>query len=60
MDKINIDDIREEDGTLTTESLGGLIIDALIDAKIIKQEDFDRALEIAAEEINVRKAIGDY
>ena len=45
---------------LTSESLAALIIDALIDAKIIRREDLDRAIAIAAEEIEARKAAGDY
>jgi hypothetical protein len=52
--------IREKDGSLTSESLAELIIDALLDAKIIKEADFKRAVEIAEEEIDVRKAAGDY
>lgn len=56
----NNDNTRENDGTLTTEVLAALIVDALVDAKVIKGDDFERALEIAMEEINVRKAIGDY
>jgi hypothetical protein len=49
-----------ENGKLTSESLAALIIDALIDAKIVQEEDADKAIEIATEEIDVRKAAGDY
>jgi hypothetical protein len=52
--------IREEDGTLTSDSLAGLLVDALVEANIIKAVDFDKAVEIAVEEIDVRKAAGDY
>jgi hypothetical protein len=45
---------------LSSEGLAPLIIDALLQAKIVKQEDVQRALEIATEEIVVRKALGDY
>jgi hypothetical protein len=37
-----------------------LIIDALVDAKIVDKDEVERAIEIAAEEINARKAAGDY
>jgi hypothetical protein len=49
-----------KDGKLTRESLAALIIDALIDAKIIKKEDLEKAFEIAAEQIDARKAANDY
>ena len=45
---------------LSSESLAALIVDSLIDAKIIRREDLDRAIAIAAEEIEARKAAGDY
>ena len=45
---------------LNSEELAELIVDALIDAKIIAKGDFEKAVEIAAEEITVRKAMGDY
>ena len=56
----NEDRLREEDGTLTSEALAALIVDALFQAKKIKKEDFDEALAIAIEEIDVRKGAGDY
>jgi len=40
--------------------LAVLIVDALVDAKIIRKEDLDRAIEIATEGIDARKAAGDY
>jgi hypothetical protein len=45
---------------ISSETLALFIVDALIDAKVVKQEDLKKALEIAIEEINVRKAAGDY
>jgi hypothetical protein len=45
---------------LTSEQLAGLIVDALIDAELIAKDQFKRAVEIAAEEIEVRKCAGDY
>lgn len=50
----------KENGKLTSENLAALIIDALIDAGIIQEEDAERSVEIATEEINARKAAGDY
>jgi hypothetical protein len=39
--------------------LAGLVVDALVTADIVAKADFDRASEIAAEEILVRRAMGD-
>jgi hypothetical protein len=52
--------VMKEHEKLTSESLAALIIDALVDAGIVKIEDTDRSIEIATEEIDVRKAAGDY
>lgn len=52
--------VMKQNEKLTSESLAALIIDALVDAGIIKKEDMERSIEIATEEINVRKAAGDY
>ena len=51
---------RDEHGKLTSESLAALIVDALLDAGIINKKDLESAIEIATEEINARKAVGDY
>jgi len=58
----NTPDNRSADSAdrLNSEDLAALIIDALLQAKIVKQEDVRRAVEIAAEEIEVRKSLGDY
>jgi hypothetical protein len=52
--------VMKENEKLTSETLAALIIDALVDAGIIKKEDIERSIEIAAEEINARKTAGDY
>jgi hypothetical protein len=52
--------MKDESGKLTSSGLAVLVVDALVDAEIVKKEDFCRAVEIAAEEIEVRKAAGDY
>lgn len=49
-----------ENGKLTSESLAALIVDALLDAKVVLKEDVEEAIAIATEEINARKAAGDY
>ena len=55
---INQNDKNRE--KLSSEDLAALILDAVARAGIIKDQDFERALKIATEEIDVRKAIGDY
>lgn len=45
---------------MPTEDLAGLIVDALLTAGLLKGADVVRATEIVEEEINVRKALGDY
>lgn len=45
---------------ISSEELAVLIIDALLCASIVKQDDVARAIKIATEEIEVRKALGDY
>jgi len=46
--------------TLASQDLAILIVDALVVAGIIKQQDMQRAMSIVVEEIDVRKALGDY
>ncbi len=55
-DKRNSDDSKR----LSSRDLAALVIDALLDAKIVRKEDVERALDIATEEIDARKAVGDY
>ena len=45
---------------LTSEQLAALIIDALIDAGLVHKPDFEKAVSVAAEEIDARKAVDDY
>jgi len=45
---------------LPSRDLAVLVIDALVDAKIVQKDRFDEAVRIAAEELDVRKALGDY
>jgi hypothetical protein len=49
-----------DENKLSSIELGVLIIDALVDAGVINPADSDRAAEVVAEEIDVRKAAGDY
>lgn len=51
---------RDASQRITTHNLAALIVDALIDAGIMKKDDVERAIRIAAEEIEIRKALGDY
>lgn len=52
--------LREKNNKLTSASLAALIVDALIDEKIISKEDLDKSIEAVIKEIDVRKALGDY
>lgn len=45
---------------LTSSELAELIVDALLRADILEKQDIDRAVKIATEEIEARKALGDY
>jgi hypothetical protein len=55
-DKRNADSSRR----LSSRDLAALVIDALLHAKLLRKEDVERALDIATEEIDARKAVGDY
>ena len=37
-----------------------MAVDALLDAGLVRREDFDRAVGVVAEEIFVRLVLGDY
>ena len=50
----------EPDGKLTSRALAVLIVDELVGAKLVDRQQFNRAVTIAAAEIDVRKALGDY
>ena len=43
-----------------SEGVAVLAVDALLDADLVKREDFDQAVSIVAEEILVRLVLGDY
>jgi len=45
---------------LTSEELAVLIVDALADAGFVPREDLEAAVRVAMEEIEARKAMGDY
>lgn len=51
---------KDEAGKLTSNGLAGLVVDALLVAGIVPKDKFERAVQIAAEEIEVRKVAGDY
>jgi hypothetical protein len=42
------------------EGRASIAVDALLDANLVRREDFDRAVEIVTEELFVRLIIGDY
>ena len=46
--------------TISSEDLAALIVDALLRAGVVQPADATRAVAIAAEEIEVRKTLGDY
>lgn len=48
------------DDALNSSDLASLIVDALLRGGILSKVDVKRALEIVTEEIEVRKALGDY
>ena len=62
MDKSSNTQDPEPAGTdkMSSEDLAGLIVDALVCGSIVKQDDVQRAIKIATEEIEVRKILGDY
>jgi len=45
---------------LTSEQLAALIVDALADAGLVDKSQIGDAIAIAAQEIDVRKVMGDY
>jgi|tagenome__1003787_1003787.scaffolds.fasta_scaffold6342668_2 hypothetical protein len=45
---------------LSSKELAQLIIDALLHAELIEENCVEEAIEIAEEEIEARKAVGDY
>jgi len=41
------------------DRIAELAVDALLTAKLLRKEDFSRAVEIVSEEISVRLTLGD-
>jgi len=51
---------RPSANRISSEDLAALIVDALVDGGILQKKDVPRALEIATDEIDARKEVGDY
>jgi hypothetical protein len=45
---------------LTSQELAVLVVDGLVEARLVEKGRFGEAAEVAAEEIEVRKSLGDY
>jgi len=54
------DSQEDNDNRLSSEDLAALIVDALEYAGIVAESEFEKAVTITAEEIDARKAVGDY
>jgi len=50
----------EPTNQLTSQELAELIVDALVVGGIIAESDVQRSILITVEEIDARKAVGDY
>ena len=44
--------------SLTSESFAALIVDALVDAKIVQEADTEKAIAIVTEEIKTARIVG--
>ena len=42
-----------------SDRMAGMAVDALLTAKIVQSDDFERAVEIVSEELSVRLSLGD-
>jgi hypothetical protein len=51
---------RKSTNKLSSSELAELVVDALLRAGIVEEADVQRSLLIATEEIEARKAVGDY
>ena len=49
-----------EPAEIAADAMAELIVDALVDAGLVQRERFDEAVAVAAEEIRVRQALGNY
>ena len=45
---------------LSSSGLAALIVEALVDGQVVPKEEFGHAVQIAANKIELRKALGDY
>ena len=52
--------IVEPGDRISSRGLASLIVDALVVARLLEDDDAERAIAIATEEIDVRKAMDDY
>ena len=48
------------DAETRSKDVAGLSVDALIDAVLLRKEEFDRAAAVVAEEMSGRLALNDY
>jgi hypothetical protein len=56
----DVEVVEPDSGRLSSEKLAALIVDALADARMVPRPKIRAAIAIAAEEIELHKAIGDY
>jgi hypothetical protein len=48
------------DAKLSSKGLAGLVVQALVDSKLVAADKAHEAIEVAARRIDLRKALGDY
>jgi hypothetical protein len=51
---------KKLDAKLSSRGLAGLIVQALVDAQLVKAEKAEEAITVAERKIDLRKALGDY
>jgi hypothetical protein len=51
---------EDEDTKTWCESIAGIIVDAMLDAKLVDKAKFEKAVEIVSLELFVRITVGDY
>lgn len=54
------DEAEDEAGRLQSGELAAFIVDALLRANLLNAVDVERAIAVAAEEIEVQKVMGGY
>ena len=57
---INKNEKADEEIKIWSDTIAAIIVDAVIDAKYVKPENFEEVVSIVSMEIYVRLAIGDY